>query len=277
MATVMEVETREALRPLQRQYFSAIRWGAVFAGLVSGTASYLLLTLLGLAVGLSAVDPASAEPMGRVPLATGIWTGVSLLIASFIGAYVTGRMSGLSRASDGMLHGFVSWAVATLFYVFLATSAVGAILGGAFRVVGDVAQTGAQVAGGSQNILSMIAGGNTNVSPQTLRDIQQAIASGDRNRAVNLMVRNLGMTRDLASQTVDRVTPLLTQQGQGNLRQTATRATAALTGASWSLFIGLALSLALGLFGGVTGVRASARRLRGDFTAKRQAPLATPE
>src|SRR4051812_7722861 len=98
MATVMDVQTLEA-RPARRPYFSAIRWGAIIAGLVSGTASYLLLALLGLAVGLTAVDPTSAEPIGRVPLATGIWTGVSLLISAFIGGYVAGRMSGLSRAT----------------------------------------------------------------------------------------------------------------------------------------------------------------------------------
>jgi hypothetical protein len=272
MATVMDVQPIESAR---QPYFSAIRWGALFAGVITGTASYLLLTLFGLAVGLTAVDPTSAEPVGRVPFATGIWTGLSLLISAYIGGYVAGRMSGLSRRTDGMLHGFVSWAATTLLYVFLTTSAVGAILGGTFRVVGEVAQTGAQAAGGSQNILNMIAGGNTNVSAQTLRDIQQAIASGNRDQAVNLITQNLGMTRESASQLVDRVTPLV-QQGGGQAREAATRATQVLTGASWWLFIGLALSLALGILGGASGVRPSARRLEGDYTAKRHVRTVAP-
>jgi len=272
MATVMDVQTLEAEQPARRPYFSAIRWGAIFAGLVSGTASYLLLTLLGLAIGLTAVDPTSPEPVGRVPLATGIWTGISLIVSAFIGGHVAGRMSGLLRVTDGMLHGFVSWAVTTLFYVFLATSVIGAILGGTFRAVGAVAQTGAQAAGGSQNIMNMITGGNPNVNAQTVRDIQQAITSGNRDQAVNLMVQNMGMTPENAGKAVDRVTPLLTQQGAGSA---ATRAAQALTGASWWLFAGLLISLALGIVGGTTGARASAQRIAGANITKRHMQAAS--
>lgn len=268
MATVLEVQTLDNQRAMRRPYFSAIRWGAVFAGVASGTASYLLLTLLGVAIGLTAINPASSEPVGNVPFATGIWTGISLLISAFIGGYVSARMSGLSRATDGMLHGFVSWAATTLLYVILTTSAVGAILGGTFRVVGQAAQTGAQVVGGSPSIMSMITGGNVNVNPQTLRDIEQALTSGNRDQAVNLMVQNLGMSQQTASQTVDKVMPLV-QQGGTNARDAATRATDTLTKASWWLFAGLLLSLALGVAGGATGARAQSRRIQGDYVSKR--------
>jgi hypothetical protein len=237
----MEVQPFEGARP----YLSAIRWGAVFGGIASGTASYLLLTLLGVAIGLTAIDPTAAEPVGRVPLASGIWSGLSLLISAFIGGYVAGRMSGLSRSGDGMLHGFVSWAATTLLYLFLAMSALGALLGGTFRVVGEVAQIGAQAAGGTQNVGELIAGGAADVNPQVLRDIQQAMAAGNQEQAVN-------------------------QQGAVSGREAAAQATEALTGATWWLFIGLALSLGLGIYGGATGVRATARRALGDHTAERR-------
>jgi hypothetical protein len=270
----MEVQTVEGERPARRPYFSAIRWGAIIAGVVSGTASYLLLALLGVAVGLTAVDPNAAEPVGRVPLATGIWTGISMLVGAFIGGYVAGHMSGLSRSIDGMLHGFVSWAVTTLLYAVLATTAVSALLGGTFKILGQGLQTGASAAaqsGGGQNVLDQLAGavsgqgGQGQISPQALSSVQQAIQAGDRQSAINIMVNEMGMDRERATQMVDKMTPVL----QTNPRDVAEQATDALATTSWWLFIGLLLSLALGIAGGAAGVKASANRLVGDHTGER--------
>ncbi|MBI3897092.1 MAG: hypothetical protein HY308_02215 [Gammaproteobacteria bacterium] len=270
MATVMEVQTLDT-RLARRSYFSAIRWGAILAGVVGGTASYLLLSLLGVAVGLTAIDPTSAEPIGRVPLGAGIWTGVSLLASAFIGGYVAGHMSGLSRSSDGMLHGFVSWAATTLLYAVLTTSAIGAILGGTFRVLTAGTQTAAQATSGNSqgalNQLSQMIGANGQVNPESLNAVRKAISSGNREQAIKVLVNDMGVAPDQAEQVVDRMTPLLSQQGA---RETAAKATDALTAASWWLFIGLLLSLVLGVSGGATGVRATGKRLAGDHIAERQ-------
>lgn len=277
MATVMEVPTTEIERPARQPYFSAIRWGAILAGVVSGTASYLLLSLLGVAVGLTAIDPASEDPVGRVPLATGIWTGISMLVGAFIGGYVAGHMSGLKRSVDGMLHGFVAWGVTTLLYAVLATTALGTILGGTFRILSQGLQTATtaatQTQGGPQNVMDQLAGmitGGTEgqVSAEALSSVQQAIQRGDREAAINILVNEMGFERQNAVQIVDRATPLLSQQ---NLQQTAEQATDVLTTTSWWLFIGLLLSLALGIAGGAAGVKASANRVAGDHLGERHA------
>lgn len=280
MAALVE-ESVEVASPARRPYFSAIRWGAIFGGLVSGSASYLLLALLGVAVGLTAIDPNAAEPVGRVPLAAGIWTGVSMLVSAFIGAYVTGHMSGLSRSVDGMLHGFVSWGVTTLLYLILATTAIGSVLGGTFRVLGQSLQTAgtAVQSGGGQNVLDQLAGAITGnqganqgqahqgqVSAESLSAVQQAIQSGDRDRAINVLVNEMGFDENRATQLVDKMSAALKPQ---NVRETAAQATDVLTTASWWLFIGLLLSLALGIAGGTAGVRASANRLVGDHSSER--------
>lgn len=278
MATVMDVQGVERERPARRPYFSAIRWGAIFAGVVSGTASYLLLALLGVAVGLTAVDANAAEPVGRVPLATGIWTGISMLVGAFIGGYVAGHMSGLSRSIDGMLHGFVAWGVTTLLYAVLATTAVSALLGGTFKILGQTLQAGVSAtaqSGGGQNVLDQLAGavsgqsGQGQISPQTLSAVQQAIQAGDRQSAINIMVNEMGVDRDRATQMVDKLSSALQQT---NPREVAEQATDALATASWWLFIGLLLSLALGIAGGAAGVKASANRLLGDHTGERSTP-----
>lgn len=139
-------------------HVARISWSAIFAGLAVGLAVQMLLTLLGVAAGLSAVDPQSSEPVGRVPAAAGVWTGVSMLISAFMGGFVAARMSGLFFRSDGVFHGFVTWGVTTLAFVYLATTAVGAVLGGTFSLlgqglkgVGQGVAAGASATGGAQS------------------------------------------------------------------------------------------------------------------------------
>ena len=71
-----------------------VKWAAVFAGLVVGIAVQMMLTLLGFAIGAWSIDLREAQPAGGIPLSTGIWTGISMLISAFVGGYVTARLSG---------------------------------------------------------------------------------------------------------------------------------------------------------------------------------------
>lgn len=279
MATVMDVQSFDTSRTARRPSFSAIRWGAIIGGLVSGTATYLLLSLLGVAIGLTAVDPQAGEPVGSVPLATGIWTGISMLVGAFVGGYVAGHMSGLSRSMDGMLHGFVSWSATTLLYSVLTVSALGAILGGTFKILSDgmqgATQAASQAAGGGSNVMDQLAGaisgnGQGTVNTQTLSALKDAMSAGDRDGAINIMVNQMGMQPDQAAQAVDRTMPLLGPQAGENVRGAAEKATGVAAAASWWLFLGLLVSLALGIAGGAAGVRATGRRLVGDHTAERQ-------
>ena len=275
----MSTHILEGQAAQERQpYFSPIRWTAIFAGLAGGLASYMLLSLLGVAIGLSAVDPQSTDPVGTVPVATGIWTGISMLVGAFIGGYVSGHMSGLFRRADGMLHGFVAWGSTTLLFAVLMTSALGAVLGGTFKILGQGLVVGTQAtatAPPGQNIaerLASIISGSTEtaVSPESLSTVRQHLAANDRQAAVNVMVNQMGFTQARANQVVDRLMPLFGPQGEQQLRANAEQATDALSAASWWLFAGLLLSLGLGMWGGLLGARASgSRRLGGEHLAER--------
>lgn len=207
-------------------FFPYVSWGAIFAGVASGVATYILLTLLGIAIGMTAIEPQAAEPVGAVPLGTGIWTGISLLIGAFVGGYVAAWMSGLHRRSDGVLHGLVSWGVTTLLYVWLATTAVGAIVGGTFGVLGGGLQAASNVAGEAA----------TEVSPGQASEIanqgEQALQQGQQG---------LQQLPQQASEVAEQVVP-------------------ALTAAAWWLFIGLLLSMLLGIWGGALGAHSAARK-----------------
>lgn len=248
-----------------------ISWSAIFGGLASGMATFILLALLGMAAGITAIDPQSAEPVGNVPMLAGIWTGVSMLLSAFIGGYVSARISGLSRRSDGILHGFVVWGVNTLLFTFLVTTSVGNLLGGVFSTVGKSAQAVAtaggaaggtaatQQGGGLESLIT--GGGGGNVSRESLDTLQNRISAGDREGAIGVMTSQMGMTRDRAETVADQAMKLqgaIQQIPSG--QQMADTAVSGLTKASWWLFAGVLLSMILGVVGGFFGSKGVDKR-----------------
>lgn len=275
-ARVEMVETQPLA--VRRLSIPMIRWSAVFAGSVAGLASYLLLALFGVAVGLTAIEPQAAEPVGRVPMVAGIWSGISLLVAAFIGGYVAARMSGLERRGDGLLHGFVAWGFITLVLTWAATTAVGSILGGTFSLLGQgmsgVAQQAVQPGAGgvAQQLESMITGaGGASVTPDAMSALQDRLRAGDRNGAVNVMVNQMGFTQDRAVSVVDQAMPLFGPQGEQNIREAASQAVGTMTTISWWLLGAMILGLLLGLWGGMLGARTISERTSEDHSAERHA------
>ena len=118
-----------------------VRWSAVLAGWAVGLATQLVLTLVGLALGAWSIDLKDAEPAAGVPVGTGIWTGLSLLLSAFIGGYITARMSGSSLRSDGLYHGVIVWGVNWLVFAWLTTTAMAMMLGGVFSAFGTTLQS----------------------------------------------------------------------------------------------------------------------------------------
>ena len=114
-----------------------IRWGAIFAGLVVGIAVQMVFTLLGLAIGAWSIDLRDVQPAEGIPLGTGIWTGISMLVSAFIGGYVTSRLSGAYLRMDGLYHGAVVWGVTWLAFAWLATTALSFMVGGLFSAFGS--------------------------------------------------------------------------------------------------------------------------------------------
>src|ERR687895_991672 len=142
--TPVTVERRTAL-------FERISWSAVFAGLILTLVTQLLLSLLGTGIGLSTVDPATGETPGTetLSIAAGIWWTVSGLIALFIGGWTAAHLAGIPHRTEGIIHGLLTWGLATLLLVSLIGTAVGTLIGGAFNVLDtNVKALAPYVAGG---------------------------------------------------------------------------------------------------------------------------------
>jgi hypothetical protein len=152
---------------------SRIRWSAVFAGFVVGVSVQIVLTLLGLAIGAWSIDLHESQPAEGIPLGTGIWTGLSMLISAFTGGYVTSRLSGAPLRSDGMYQAAVVWGVTWLVFTWLTTTAMATMIGGLFSAFGSGLQSIGQAAG--QGVSTTVSkamdktAANTNVTSEGLR------------------------------------------------------------------------------------------------------------
>ncbi len=114
---------------------SAISWGAVLAGATGAAAFALILLTLGTGLGLSTLSPWSSPDAGSSAKAFGVaaivWICVTQILTAGLGGYLAGR---LRRRWGGVdldevhfrdtAHGFLSWAVATLFTAALLMAAL---------------------------------------------------------------------------------------------------------------------------------------------------------
>jgi hypothetical protein len=106
---------------------SRASWSAIWAGFFLGTMTYLVLNVLGLALGITWITQAAVAE-GQIQLAAGIWLIVTTLIAFFVGGFVTGRMMGLpgegTGAMNGLLYGSFSIIFLAVFSLFPAMQVV---------------------------------------------------------------------------------------------------------------------------------------------------------
>lgn len=115
-----------------------IRWGPIVAGIVTAFAVLLFLTVLGIALGLSAIGDENASPQ-TWGTAAGIWGGLSLLVAFFLGGWLAATAATTLREGDGLLNGFVTGAATLLVLLWLATTAITGALGFFATTVADIA------------------------------------------------------------------------------------------------------------------------------------------
>jgi hypothetical protein len=115
-----------------------VSWGAILAGVAAALVIQVLLNLLGVGVGAWALDAgnvADNPSAGNFSIGAAAWWTVAGILASLAGGALAGRLSGASR-DTAQWHGFVTWATTTLVILWLLTTTVGGLLGGALNTVG---------------------------------------------------------------------------------------------------------------------------------------------
>lgn len=98
-----------------------ISWGGVWSGVLVTLGSLMLLGALGVAVGMSAVNPETADAQ-RLATVAGTWGAVSLLAALFLGGFVATRTGMVYDRATGMFEGTLVWVVSVLLMAAFAGS-----------------------------------------------------------------------------------------------------------------------------------------------------------
>ncbi|KQM63145.1 MULTISPECIES: hypothetical protein [unclassified Sphingomonas] len=131
-----------------------LSWGSVFAGVVIAVAVQLVLGILGAGIGLTMVDPVEGTTPGAAGfgIGAGIYWLVTTIVALGAGGYAAARVAGVHERFDALVHGLVVWGVTLILTLYLLTSAVGGIIGGAFRTVGAVAGTAGSAVGAAASV-----------------------------------------------------------------------------------------------------------------------------
>jgi hypothetical protein len=128
-----------------------VSWGGIFGGVLVAVGLLLLLAALGVAVGITAVDPSQAE-LSKLGTGAAIWAGVSLLLALFVGGLVSTRIGATFDGSTGFFSGFLVWVVSLLLVAYLAASGVSSLASGAFSLMGGAQEVVAQVGDKAQEM-----------------------------------------------------------------------------------------------------------------------------
>lgn len=173
--TEIEIKRTTADPPVDFVGFR-LSWGAIWAGMVVSVACQILLALLGLAIGFGAWHPGASA--GGYGWGAALWFIVSPIVSLFLGGLVAGRLAGILKRVDGVLHGIVMWGLSTVLMAWLVTSSVGSVLGGAWGLIG---RTTANTVGGAISGAGSAAG---NVSQTEIRRIVAEVRNAlDTTRA----------------------------------------------------------------------------------------------
>src|SRR5215475_15341285 len=89
-----------------------VRWGGVMSGLFVAIGTLMLLTALGLAIGITALgDPraATGETASGLGIGAGIWAFISLLLACFFGSMVSTQVTDRPDRPGAVIHAVLVW------------------------------------------------------------------------------------------------------------------------------------------------------------------------
>ncbi|WP_411704115.1 TIGR04086 family membrane protein [Edaphovirga cremea] len=115
--------------PLKR-----ISWSAVMAGVILSIVAYILIAMLGTAIGAGTIDPLKEQnPLDGIGIGAGIWMIANMLISCAIGGYVAGRLA----QREGALHGVLMWGVNTLICAWLIVVVFSSAISGAANIAGS--------------------------------------------------------------------------------------------------------------------------------------------
>jgi len=261
MATVIQERVDIPLDGLR------ISWGGIWAGVLTVLGTLLFLTTLGLAIGVSAADPGNTDA-GALGLGAAIWSGLSLLIALFVGGMAATRLGMVFDRAAGAFEGALVWVLSFVAILWLAGSGVQLVASGISRVFSGVTQTIGSAAGGIDELSSgdvdqILARLN---DPRTVSTVATATGMSEQNVRSTLgdVAQRVEAARDNPQQAAAEVRSgmeRLMAQARQQLPAAAERVQEGAAKTAWIAFAAMLISLIAAVAGAMVGRRRAAQRL----------------
>ena len=149
-----------------------ISWAAIIGGVILVVTVQLLLSLLGAGIGLDTVNAnAGTTPdASSLGIGAGAWWIITSIIALAFGGYAAAWLAGIELRWDGVLHGLITWGIASLLTVWLLSSAIGGVIGAGSSALGGLASA----AGSGVKAAAQPAMQAAGVTPDVLQQQAQA-------------------------------------------------------------------------------------------------------
>ena len=160
------VEERTAIGASTRP---VVAWSGVLAGLVVAAGVVLLLTVLGVAVGITVLpDPrtVSADSAARLGIGAAVWAALSLLAGFFVGGLVSARATNQPDRAGAVIQGMLIWSLGVAMVVVLVMSGISASVTDLFQGFGLL----------TRGALVSTTGASTDEASRALDDLRARIA-----------------------------------------------------------------------------------------------------
>ena len=103
-----------------------VSWGGIWGGVLVSMGSLVVLSALGMAVGMTALDPSRADPEKLLTVA-GVWGTAALLGALFLGGLVATRIGMVFDRATSFVTGGLVWVINMLLMAVFAGSGLGLV------------------------------------------------------------------------------------------------------------------------------------------------------
>ncbi len=203
-----------------------VRWGSILAGLFAALTTLIVLSVLGLGIGLSSYN--AGDPLGNFGIGAGIWGIITALLAFLIGGWVAASTAGARGRGNGILNGSMVWVVAIPLIVYMLGSGLGSLV----NTAGSVAATGVSAIAPAAAAAAPAAGTAAAQTPGAQATVQTA--GRDVVNAVQATASALG----------NQVNP-----------QNAEKVASAAGKTAWGTLAALLVGLVASLLGGLMGAR----------------------
>lgn len=249
-----------------------VRWGGITSGFVVALGTILLLTTLGLAIGITTLDDPRATTDYIEPglgVGASIWGALTLLLACFLGGMVSTRVTDRPDRGGAFIHGTVVWTLVAVCLLWLLGQGISFGLSSLFGALSGLTRTAATT------VTSVVAGGGDLAQRMGLTDPAQVVnrldgpevvsvfasatgmSTNEAQTALNQLRNQVNAVRDNPDRVATEVRNFLAQyaeRAQQQARQAAATVQEGATVGSWITFGVLAATLIVAILGALAGM-----------------------